>query len=415
MKTLFTLLVSILSITFSTSQTDVCDCKKDLDFVVDKMKTMPSYKQQIKKEKKEKVFNKKYLELSKTLNEPISVSKCYILLNKMMNVVLDNHAKVYDNSIYLTPEEYKNKKILLGFLASDKYTNHPKTNRNLAQLTEQLKNKPFENIEGIYTYDSEQKVGIYQVSDTEYEVVVLETEKKVWEPGQIVMYLENVENNRYNIARFKEIGRGMLYGKGILNENGRLWDLRKDVSLKDFSQANYTDKNWVFEEINDTTQYLYMGSFSNRKENVKAFKEFYSKMKTELTAPNVIIDLRTNTGGNSKYSDPFIKLLKKINANVFVITNSFTASNGEQFTVKLKEQLKNVTHVGQSTMGAIAYGTNYGRTYQTPSGNFKILPTDMDFHNKFFEYEIKGVTPDVVLDFSSDWIEQTIKLMNLKL
>ncbi|PHR69771.1 MAG: hypothetical protein COA67_09430 [Lutibacter sp.] len=121
-----------------------------------------------------------------------------------------------------------------------------------------------------------------------------------------------------------------------------------------------------------------------------------------------MVDLRNNGGGNKKLSDPFLKLLK--GKNVFIITNSFTVSNAEQFTVKLKK-IKNALHLGQVTMGAISYGMNYGYDYLTPSGSFRILPTDMDFH-KFIKYEGKGITPDIALSFDKDWIEQTLEIIN---
>ena len=119
------------------------------------------------------------------------------------------------------------------------------------------------------------------------------------------------------------------------------------------------------------------------------------------------MDLRSNSGGNKKFSDPFLKLLK--NKNVYVLTNCFTGSNGEQFATKLKK-IKGAKHLGQTTFGVIAYGLNYGTSYDTPSGHFRVLPTDMNFH-QFYAYEGKGVTPDIKLDFESDWIEQTLAII----
>lgn len=66
--------------------------------------------------------------------------------------------------------------------------------------------------------------------------------------------------------------------------------------------------------------------------------------------------------------------------------------------------------MGQSTFGIIAYGINYGRSYDTPSKYFQITPTDMNFH-EFYNYENKGVTPDIALDFDKDWIEQTLEII----
>lgn len=156
-------------------------------------------------------------------------------------------------------------------------------------------------------------------------------------------------------------------------------------------------------------QYIYFGSFSNANDNVKAFKAFYSKYKNSFTAQHIIVDLRSNGGGNSKWSDPFLKLLRKSKAKIYVITNQFTASNGEQFTLKLKDKL-NAVHLGQTTYGVIAYGINYSYTYNTPSGKFTILPTDMNYH-KYIAYEGYGIAPDITLNFDKDWIVQTLQLI----
>ena len=66
--------------------------------------------------------------------------------------------------------------------------------------------------------------------------------------------------------------------------------------------------------------------------------------------------------------------------------------------------------MGQTTFGVISYGINHGTTYDTPSGHFEILPTDMNFH-EFYNYESKGITPEITLDFDKDWIEQTLKII----
>ena len=66
MKTLFTLLIAALFTSFSFAQVQTCDCKKDLDFLVKKMKRMPSYTHQIKN-KKENEFDAHYTELAENM------------------------------------------------------------------------------------------------------------------------------------------------------------------------------------------------------------------------------------------------------------------------------------------------------------------------------------------------------------
>ncbi|HBR54508.1 MAG TPA: hypothetical protein DEA82_10150, partial [Flavobacteriaceae bacterium] len=63
MKTLFTLVLLLFVHSFAFAQTDTCECKKDLDFLVKKMKKTPGYKHQIKK-KKETEFDALYEELA---------------------------------------------------------------------------------------------------------------------------------------------------------------------------------------------------------------------------------------------------------------------------------------------------------------------------------------------------------------
>lgn len=38
------------------------------------------------------------------------------------------------------------------------------------------------------------------------------------------------------------------------------------------------------------------------------------------------------------------------------------------------------------------------------------MPTDMNFH-KYIAYESKGIEPEIPLDFSRDWIEQTLEII----
>jgi len=71
------------------------------------------------------------------------------------------------------------------------------------------------------------------------------------------------------------------------------------------------------------------------------------------------------------------------------------------------------THLGERTKGALTYGMNYGTTYESPSGLFKIVPTDMKF-NKWLKYEEVGVQPEVTLDPSKNWLDQTIEIIKAK-
>ena len=164
----------------------------------------------------------------------------------------------------------------------------------------------------------------------------------------------------------------------------------------------------IIEKYGDV-QYVWMNSFS-RNGNADNRDALVDQINQQLTAPNLIVDLRNNGGGASKISLPIVKAIKKSGVKVYVLTNFASGSNAEQTTVRLKN-IKATIHLGQTTYGAIAYGHNYGNTFKSPSGLFYIAPTDMRF-NHFLKYEESGVVPDVELSPESDWIEQTIKIIN---
>ena len=402
------LIVLFISISNSNAQSETCDCKKDLDFVVEKIKKMPSYKKQIK-DKKLVEFNTTYNQLVLKMKQPIPLVDCFKLLQQQLMIVNDIHTNIYFEKEVLTKEDIENEIKLLEFKTSNVFKNHPKTNRNLIELKNELKQKPDSSLEGIYNYKGIQKIGIYLSENKKNLIgVVLESSVDSWEAGEIRFYATHTTGNKYNVLDYNITSRSPSMMKSLSFENGRLWSYKKLKNTLNYEFAPKENSNLEFKQLTNNVQYLYFKNFSSfSAKNRKAFKVFYEEVKNKLTAKNIIVDLRNNGGGNKKLSDPFLKLLR--GKNVFIITNSYTVSNAEQFTVKLKK-IKNAIHLGQVTMGAISYGMNYGYDYSTPSGFFRILPTDMDFH-KFIKYEGKGVTPDIALLFDRDWIEQTLEVI----
>lgn len=406
MKKLITIsIVFLFTINSIFAQSQTCDCKTDLDFIVEKMQKMPSYKKQIRGDKKE-IFENTYQELASKMKQPLPVEDCYKLLLQQTLLVNDVHFSLgYKNAI-LSNEILKDSLKLEAFKLSETFTNHPKTDMNLAELEQTLEAKPVDEIEGIYNYGEFQKIGVYYSEEKKELIgVLLENTLSQWEVGDIRFRATHTHDNKYNLYYYDADTRKPGFVKSISLENGRLWSYKKEGNTSNFELPIKEQSDWEFKSINDSTQYIYLGTFSNREK--KKHKSFYNEVENKLTAENIILDLRSNSGGNDKFSDPYLKLLK--DKNVYVLTNCFTGSNGEQFTLKLR-QLKNVKHLGQTTRGIIAYGMNYGYNYDLPSGYFKITPTDMNFH-KFIEFEGKGITPEIPLDFGRDWIEQTLEIM----
>ena len=323
-----------------------------------------------------------------------------------MKLVNYTHSALRVNSEVLPEELLNDDAKFLEFKTSEKYINHPKTDRNISELKAELSGKNLTDLEGLYTYGKNEKIGFYYTDNKKDLIgVVLETDLKQWEIGEVRCYAIQSSPNKYDLYHYKADTRTPAYYKSLSFENGRLWSYKKVGNTNNFEFAENDEDLTSFKQVNDDTQYLYFKSFNNRSK--KELMNFYEDTKDKLTAKNIIVDLRSNTGGNSKYSDMYLKLLK--NKNVYVLTNAFTGSNGEQFTLKLLQN-KNAKHLGQTTFGVIAYGMNYGYDYDTPSGHFNMTPTDMNFH-QYIDYEGKGIKPEIPLDFGSDWIAQTLEII----
>lgn len=405
-KLILVLGISLLSITASNAQIDTCDCKKDLDFIIEKIRKMPSYKKQIKGEKSEE-FENLYLELSSKMTEPVSIESCYKMLLQPMSLINDVHASIKVNIEFLSKDIREDAQQLEAFKSSEIFKSHPKTDKDLSRLKVELEKKVASEKEGIYNFGKNEKIGIYyDTNKKDFIGVLLESNSKHWKIGEIRFYLKHINRNKYNMYFYDINTRTPRLVESLSFENGRIWSYKKQGNPFNNELLSENIEVATFKQINENTQYLYFATFSNNKR--RELKAFIEDTKTKLTADNIIIDLRSNNGGNSKYSDPFLKLLK--DKNVYVITNCFTGSNGEQFTLKLLRNKKAI-HLGQTTRGIIAYGMNYGYSYATPSGHFEITPTDMNFH-KYIAYEGKGIIPEVQLDFETDWIEQTLDIIN---
>jgi C-terminal processing protease CtpA/Prc len=120
-------------------------------------------------------------------------------------------------------------------------------------------------------------------------------------------------------------------------------------------------------------------------------------------------------GGAIKVSKKYLTLIKPYvkNGDVYVLVNNGTMSQGEIFTLQLK-QLDNVKVLGQTTNGTLMYGSNYGKTEKLPSKAFQIYITDMDGDKRLLPYEVFGVNPDITLSNISDWVEQTVEIIRKK-
>lgn len=410
MKKLITV-IAFITFSFTLSAQSNCDCKAELNFVHEQMQTMSSFKSQIKGDLAQ-AFEAKYQDLSNKVSTDMSKLDCYVQINKLMGLVKDKHAGVYGVRPDYSYEDAQDSAFLEAYQKTAAFTDFPRVDIDLVSLKSELSQKPVNDVEGIYTIGSLLKVGVYRIAESDSLVgVMLESDLGVWEPGQIYLYMTATDQpNRFDITAYGQVHKNLLFYKSHLVEYGNLMRNVVKESITENHVFGDVDASETYhlKTLTDDVQYVWINSFS-RIGNADNRDALVEQIKNELTASNLIVDLRNNGGGASKISLPIVKAIKKSGVKVYVLTNYNSGSNAEQTTIRLKN-IKTTVHLGQTTYGAVAYGHNYGTTYESPSGLFYIAPTDMRF-NHYLKYEEVGVSPDIKLSPESDWIEQTMNII----
>ncbi|MBO6662838.1 MULTISPECIES: S41 family peptidase [Roseivirga] len=410
MKKLLTL-IALFTITLSLQSQSECDCKPELDFVYEQMQDISSFKDQIKGDRRDE-FEQTYQSLRTQMSGSMTLSDCFWQLNQLMSLVNDKHAEIFGKKPGFEAERIYDSAFIEAYRASDNFINFPKINRDLDELQTYLKTKAVDDIEGIYNIGSKMKMGVYRVNETDSLVgVILSSELGIWEPGHIYAYIKETDRPaHYDMAVYGQTRKNLMYAKAQFFDNGMLLsnvikeDFGKSYSLIQKNQ----EEGYQLAYVADDVQYVWLTSFSRTKMAQKR-DALIEQINNELKASNLIIDLRNNGGGADKISLPILKALKKKSVSIYVITNFYTGSNAEMTTVRLKEKFDAI-QLGQRTYGAISYGSNYGKTYHSPSGLFSFYPTDMR-QKQFIDYEEVGVEPDVQLTQEKDWIEQTLEFI----
>jgi hypothetical protein len=393
---------------------------EDLAALKSILQKTPSFKAQIKGKKRDNyinLFNR--LSLASGLNS----YEYFYNLSQLLFPLRDNHLGFYQLPDY---NNFKTKETIDSFIVTKDFYLYPTYEINIDSLKIELAKKPADSIEGIYHYDKFYSVGLFRSGDREYIGVVLDSNIKLWQTGQIAIHLYEYIPNHY-----KAIYGHPLYKSFLLqtNEKYEHQSLVNSYFSGSYSQSIYTKElghvdyinlptnfsKFELRTINNNIQYLRIKTFQADKENMLLSQNFYDSIKTSLNTPYLILDLRNNEGGAKKEMKKYFSLLKKFakNGHLYILLNNGTLSQAEIFTLKL-QRLKNVTTVGQTTKGMLTYGSNYGKRVKLPSGKFEIYPTDMKGSTKLLQYEDYGLKPSIILKGNRNWIEQVTEIIKEK-
>jgi hypothetical protein len=405
MKLFFSFLLTLLCITAQgqTNNTYLADLTS-LRTILQKT---PSYKDQIKGEKLT-AYNELFDRLKGDSATITSSYKYFYNLAQLFFPFQDNH---------------------LGFRQIDKFpkeSEYPKYEGNIDSLKSVLINKSLDSIEGIYFYGDSYTIGVFKNAPKEYIGVVLDSKTSIWKKGQIAVHLYETLPNYFKAVYGHPKYKNLLlypiekYSHHSLVNSYFYSSLSESIYTKVIRRTDYINLprsiyDFHFNSISPDIQYLHIKHFSADNIAMKKSQSFYDSIKNSLTAPKLIIDLRNNNGGASKVSKKFFNLIEQYvkAGQVYVLVNNGTMSQGEIFTLQLK-QLNNVKVLGQTTKGMLTYGSNEGKREKLPSQAFDIYITDMNGNKRLIPYENYGITPDITLTDDKDWIDQTIEIIRKK-
>jgi len=369
----------------------------DLDNLYASVKKLPSYKAQIIKEEKTDEYQK-LLNHLKT-GQPANSFEHFYKLAQLIVPLKDNH-------------------LYLSEISAEQ--NFPFVNIDLAKLEKKLKDKKPDDVEGIYYYNSPaMKLGLYRTAKKDSLIgVVLATQYPNWRAGQIAFVLKEYAPNRFRnyFAAINEKTIGLLRNEKFMH--GTLTETRwkKFPGATNHVNIGRDVPTYQFKTLSPDIQYLRLGSFASNDNALVISQKFFDTYKDSITAKNLIVDLRNNGGGGYKSSEKFMKLLQDYATNrgrIYVMVNNRTVSNAEQFTVRIKKS-DNVTLLGETTNGMIAYGNNNGVSDTLPGKRVRLYITDMPDYGNYVRYEDIGITPDVFLKPEEDWVGQVVAIIKKK-
>jgi hypothetical protein len=322
MKNLITLLAALMALSLNAQN---CNCKSNFEWAKETFeKNDAGFQYAISKKGNDayQQHNQIFLEKVESITD---YKKCMLTLYQWMKFFRSGH-------IGIKPlKKINNKKESEAELIA-KYKDWEKIDINIEQFKDYLNKKETIDFEGIWDA-VEYKIGIKKI-DTEFVGFIIESDGVYWSEKQVklrikadnsaIYYMKDHSFEKFEIAEL--LGNNYLeMGFVTLKRINPTNETEKDV--KRYFNALYSNKPYI-EKLNTNTLYLRIPSFRNSKK--KYIDSLITANESELLkTPNLIIDLRNNSGGSDR---SYKKLLP------IIYTNPIRTVGAEFLSTELNNQ-----------------------------------------------------------------------------
>lgn len=283
------------------TQSQNCDCRENLKSLIKKIEdNYAGFANKVNKKRKGD-YNNLCLSLLDSAKEKKGIA-CFQILDKYISWFKDFHLTVSVSMLQQNAEEIRTF-----------FSNAPKYIEDTIQtsLQRKIRKDPIEGVWEMRSRNTYYKVLIKREKGNKFIGVVINADSVYWVPGQIKLLAEKRNKKKYKVKYFL-LTHDYTTENIEVGENsemkifGNTWYKPMAFSQeKNKSAQNNLNKQFYFEELSAHTNRIVLRSFAISNEFIidSIIRANDSKIRSK---PNLIIDVRDNSGGWSGVSNFFI-------------------------------------------------------------------------------------------------------------
>ncbi len=402
-----------------------------------------------------KAYDKAAAQIIQAVSAEKNTDLCNIYFNQYLKLLKDHHSSI-DFNLQRKDIDLSSQVVIDSFKASPSFKAFQIRRIDTVQVVQQLKNKPLDDIEGIYVSESGMRIAVMQNGKGSYDGVVIR-KNALLDIGHILFTLTRGDDNYFSCAYNLGLW-GFNFNTAVM-ENIRVE--KGNIPKIGFYKidAKPDESFFEFKELNEDTYYLSLKSLEYHLK--PQFDSLYKQIIPKIAQKKfLILDIRDNGGGSEenyidllpliytkpmkvddvqvwvspdniksyenvnedllsrmKHAKPFSFIPQKENSvkelvytrtrypeKIAVVFNRGTASSAEGLITYAMQSDKVVT-LGEHSGGFMGYGDIKAKAM--PCGKF-ILNTTTTKYKRNSQYEFVGIAPMVQLERGKDWVEAAV-------